>query len=157
VRSRWAAVALGSLLLTACGSGDPAPTTAPTTSPVARTTSADPTSSPTEPLDPAHAVSAPGHFQAPLRTADMLIFRQRPLSASMVRRIRHVAGVTRVERFSLAQVSIDDHAINVAAVDPATYRNYNPGPVAEFQQEWDRVAGGEMALRPSTPSSTTAG
>ena len=56
----------------------------------------------------------------------MLIFRQRPLSDAMVRRIRQVAGVTAVERFSLAQVSIDDHAINVAAVDPATYRNYNP-------------------------------
>jgi hypothetical protein len=66
----------------------------------------------------------------------------------MVRRIRHVDGVTRVERFSLAQVSIDDHAINVAAVDPATFRNYNLGQVAQFQQEWNRIAGGEMALRP---------
>ena len=78
----------------------------------------------------------------------MLIFRQRPLSDAMVRRIRQVDGVTRVERFSLAQVSIDDHAINVAAVDPATYRNYNPDAAAQFQQEWDRIAGGEMALRP---------
>ena len=50
----------------------------------------------------------------------------------------------------LAQVSIDDHAINVAAVDPATYRNYNPDQVAQFQQEWNRIARGEMALRPSS-------
>ena len=57
-------------------------------------------------------------------------------------------GVTRVERFSLAQVSIEDHAINVAAVDPATYRNYNPDAVAQFQPEWNRIAAGEMALRP---------
>ncbi len=78
----------------------------------------------------------------------MLIFRQRPLSDAMVRRIRQVAGVTRVERFSLAQVSIHDHAINVAAVDPASYRNYNPDTAAQFQQEWDRIAGGEMSLRP---------
>ena len=141
----WAAVALGSVLLTACGSGDRAPVTAPSTGPVARTTPAHPT---TSALDPAHVVAAPGRFRAPLQTADMLIFRQRPLSASMVRRIRHVVGVTRVERFSLAQVSIDDHAINVAAVDPSTFRNYNPDREAQFQQEWDRVAGGEMALRP---------
>jgi hypothetical protein len=78
----------------------------------------------------------------------MLIFRQHPLSASMVRRIQHVSGVTRVERFSLAQVSVEDHAINVAAVDPATYRNYNPDAVAQFQEEWDRIAAGEMALSP---------
>jgi hypothetical protein len=77
----------------------------------------------------------------------MLIFRSHPLSAAMVRRIRQVPGVTRVERFSLAQVSIEDHAIRVAAVDPATYRNYNRDQVAQFQQAWDRVAGGEMALR----------
>jgi hypothetical protein len=66
----------------------------------------------------------------------------------MVRRIRHIDGVTATERFSLAQVSIEDHAINVAAVDPATYRNFNPAAVAEFQPEWNRVAGGELALRP---------
>jgi hypothetical protein len=73
----------------------------------------------------------------------------------MVQRIRHVKGITRVERFSLAQVSIEDHAINVAAVDPATYRNFNTQPVgvdrtvAQFQPEWNRIAGGEMALRPA--------
>ena len=78
----------------------------------------------------------------------MLIFRQRPLSKAMVRRISNVDGVTRVERFSLAQVSIDDHAINVAAVDPSTYHNYNPDEVALFQPEWNRIAAGEMALRP---------
>jgi hypothetical protein len=99
-------------------------------------------------LDPAHAVRRPGPFQAPLQTADMLIFRQYPLSDAMVRRISHVSGVTRVVRFSLAQVSVEDHAINVAAVDPATYRNYNPDAVAQFQEEWDRVAAGEMALSP---------
>ena len=71
----------------------------------------------------------------------------------MVRHIRHLAGVTDVEQFSWAQVSIQDHAINVAAVDPATYRNFNTQAVgqfqtaAQFQAEWNRVADGEMALR----------
>ncbi|MBO0847119.1 MAG: M15 family metallopeptidase [Nocardioides sp.] len=112
-------------------------------------------SSSSAPVDPAHAVDPPGPFHAPLHTADILVFRQYPLSSGMVRQIRHVPGVTRVEQFSLAQVSIQDHAINVAAVDPATYRNFNTDPiganstVAQFQPEWNRIAGGEMALRPS--------
>jgi D-alanyl-D-alanine carboxypeptidase len=103
-----------------------------------------------------HAVRRPGPFRAPLHTPDILIFRKHPLSDPMVRRIEHLRGVTRVERFSLAQVSIQDHAINVAAVDPATYRNFNTdtistqgssSTVAQYQPEWDRIAGGEMALR----------
>src|SRR3954471_8522517 len=147
-----AAVVVAAMLLTSCGNGSPGPTPGPSTTEAATpsssdpTTSTDPTSTPT--LDPAHAVGDPGPFRAPLHTADMLITRQQPLSDAMVRRIRHVDGVTRVERFSLAQVSIDDHAINVAAVDPASYRNYNPDTAAQFQQEWDRIAGGEMSLRP---------
>ena len=33
-------------------------------------------------------------------------------------------GVRDVEQFSMAQVSIENQALNLAAVDPATYRNY---------------------------------
>jgi hypothetical protein len=147
-----ATVVVAAMLLASCGNGSSEPTagssTTEATTPASSdpTTPTDPTSTPT--LDPAHAVGDPGPFRAPLHTADMLITRQQPLSDAMVRRIRHVDGVTRVERFSLAQVSIDDHAINVAAVDPASYRNYNPDAAAQFQQEWDRIAGGEMSLRP---------
>ena len=147
-----AAVVAAALLLTSCGNGSSEPTAGASATQATTPTSPDPTT-PTDPtstptLDPTHAVGEPGPFRAPLHTADMLIFRQQPLSDAMVRRIRQVDGVTRVERFSLAQVSIDDHAINVAAVDPATYRNYNPDAAAQFQQEWDRIAGGEMSLRP---------
>jgi len=144
---------LPALLLAACGDGSSSATTTSPTTPAART-SAPPTDDPTDPTEPTssaalseHAVDPPGPFQAPLHTSDMLIFRQHPLSDGMVRRIRNVPGVTKVEQFSLAQVSIEDHAINVAAVDPASYRNFNPGAAAQFQPEWNRVAGGEMALR----------
>src|SRR4051794_36533979 len=141
------------LVLSACGDGSSSASATPTsgtTSSVDPTDptsvpSADPSSSSGDPTD--HAVDRPGPFRAPLYTADMLIFRQQPLSDRMVRRIRQVPGVTKVEQFSLAQVSIEDHAINVAAVDPATYRNFNPDAVALFQPEWNRIAAGEMALR----------
>ncbi len=134
------------LALSACGEGSSAGTaTAPTSSAVGQPSPTSAASSAT--ADPGHAVDPPGPFRAPLHSADMLIFRQQPLSDRMVRRIRHVRGVTQVEQFSLAQVSIQDHAINVAAVDPSTYRNFNTDPVAQFQPEWNRIAGGEMALR----------
>ena len=147
-----AATTVAALLLASCGTGSSDPVADSSTGPVAATSDPTDPASPTDPtssavIDPAHAVAKPGPFRAPLHTADMLIFRQRPLSDAMVRRIRHIAGVTEVERFSLAQVSIDDHAINVAAVDAATYRNYNP-EVAQRQQEWNRIAGGEMSIRP---------
>lgn len=144
-----AACVLLALLLAACGDRSASSSADPTSSPTGGTgpssvPTVDPTSSgPT--VD--HTVARPGPFRAPLHTPDMLIFRQHPLSARMVNRIRHVQGVTRVERFSLAQVSIQDHAINVAAVNPATYRNFNPDAVAQFQPEWNRIAAGEMALR----------
>jgi hypothetical protein len=144
VSARLSAAVVAAMLLGACGSGSSSTTSSQ--GPSGSTSSAgDPT---TGTADPAHTVPAPGPFRAPLLTADMLIFRSHPLSDSMVRRIRHTPGVTRVVRFSLAQVSVEDHAINVAAVDPTTYRNYNTLQVAQFQEEWDRVAGGEMALSP---------
>jgi hypothetical protein len=145
------------LLLAACGDGSSSVATDPPTTSGAASSSR-PSLNPTEPSDPTdppsspasdaeHAVDPPGPFQPPLHTSDMLIFRQHPLSDRMVRRIRHVPGVTQVEQFSLAQVSVQDHAINVAAVDPATYRSFNPDAAAQFQPEWRRVAGGELALR----------
>ena len=52
-----------------------------------------------------------------------------------------------VEPFSMVQVVIENEAINVAAVDPATYRNYTELAVADSQAIWDRIAGGELGLR----------
>jgi len=151
---RTGAVCAALLVFTACGTGgsgpgsDAVPPTTPATGSGPSSTPADPSSGTTAPADPRHAVASPGPFRPPLRTADILVFRQHSLSDAMVRRIRDLAGVTRVERFSLAQVSVQDHAIDVAAVDPATYRDFNPAREAQFQEEWDRIAGGEMALSP---------
>jgi hypothetical protein len=48
----------------------------------------------------------------------------------------------------MVQVVIENQAINVAAVNPATYRNYTELAVADSQAIWDRIAGGELGLRP---------
>ena len=134
------------LVLSACGDDTSSRAVPPPSVATSPANATDPTTDPT--TDPAgHAVAEPGPFRAPLHTADILVLRQHTLTRSMVRRIRNLPGVTQVEQFSWAQVSVEDHAINVAAVDPATYRNFNPDAVAQFQPEWNRVAGGEVALR----------
>ena len=147
----------------ACGAGDSSGTAARTPGPSGASSAADPTPSAHDEPRPTRPTRwrrrAPSG--RPCRAPDMLIFRQQPLSAAMVRRIRHVAGVTRVERFSLAQVSIQDHAINVAAVDPATYRNYNPDRASRSSSRsgtaspaarWRSARGSASRCRPTATS-----
>jgi hypothetical protein len=147
-----AAAALATaLLLGACGASSSSSPTNASVAPGPSGTTVHPSS--TSQVTGEHVDDRPGPFRAPLHTADVLILRQQTISPSMVRHIRQLRGVTQVEQFSWAQVSIQDHAINVAAVDPATYRNFNTqavgqgSTVAQFQPEWNRVADGEMALR----------
>ena len=41
---------------------------------------------------------------------------------------------------------MQNQVVNVAAVDPATYRRFTPVSSAQSQVTWDRVAGGELAI-----------
>ena len=52
------------------------------------------------------------------------MFSKVTLTDDIIERIRKVKGVRSVEPLSMAQVSIENRVINLAAVDPATYRNY---------------------------------
>ena len=87
-----------------------------------------------------------GPRQGPLRNADILVFSTETLTDDMVEEIRKVKGVRSVEQLSMAQVSIENRAINIAAVDPATYRNYTKIGSADLQEQWERVAAGQLAL-----------
>ena len=129
--------------MAACGDDDsdagppePRPTPTPTASQASESTPA---------ADPTDGV---GPRRGALRYADILVFSKDTLTDDMVDRIRGLDGVRSVERLSMAQVSIENRAINLAAVDPATYRNYTPAESAELQEEWDRVAAGQLALVP---------
>jgi hypothetical protein len=44
-------------------------------------------------------------------------------------------------------VTIENRALTVAAVDGATYRRFTPRESAQSQAVWDRLAGGELAVR----------
>jgi hypothetical protein len=97
--------------------------------------------------DPEHAVDPPGPRKGVVGIADVLVYNTHTLSPETVRAIKDLDGVTRVETLSLAQVVIENKSFTVAAVDPGTYRNFTPYASAETQAVWDRVAGGEVAVR----------
>jgi hypothetical protein len=95
--------------------------------------------------DPEHAVDPPGERDGRLWSADILVQWDRPLKDRLVRRIERLKGVAHTERIGLGQVSLENRVLTVAAVDPGAYRHFTQAEVADFQEAWERVAGGEMA------------
>ena len=138
------AVMLMLACLTACGDQTaPPPDAAPTGS---GTPSADaPTESPS--LDTDHVMEPIGPRSGEVANPDILITSSESLSDETIDAIKGLEGVRGVEPFSMVQVVIENEAINVAAVNPATYRNYTELAVADSQPVWDRIAGGELGLR----------
>ena len=140
-----AVVAALTLLLGACSEGD-APT-APDPSPASETPKATPSKTPTVPVaDPAHAVDPPGERDGRLWSADILVQWDQPLDDDLVKKIEKLKGVAHTERIGLGQVSLENRVLTVASVDPGDYRHFTQADVADFQEAWERVAGGEMAI-----------
>ncbi len=100
-------------------------------------------------VDPEHAVDPPGRRRGALTYADMLVYNPDSLTDDEVAAIRKLTGVTNVNSLAMANVSIENKVINVAAVDPSTYRNFTLAASADTQEVWDRVAGGELAIDPT--------
>ena len=155
-RSRWLAV---TTLLLAAGCTDGAPSTSPTSS---ASPSASPTSLPkvgkpgqsateaaSEPAavaDAGHAVDPPGPRRGALVLADLMIKGQTALTPEVIERISALSTVKRSLVLSLGNVGIENRVINIGAVDPSAYRNFTIRESAELQEQWDRVAGGELAI-----------
>jgi hypothetical protein len=120
-------------------SADPEPSSSAT--PGASGTTTAPT------IEESHSVPPPGPRQpGVLAPADILVTRAETIDKDTVKAIEHVKGVTSVTVISLSEATIENQALTVAAVDPATYRTFVP-KAADFQEAWDRVAGGELALK----------
>jgi len=103
----------------------------------------------TQPAAPDLAVDPPGPMTGAVQPADVLIFNQKPLSDSLIKRIKGLSNVAAVETFGLGNVVIENRALNVAAVDPGTFRRFTPTETAQLQEAWDRVAGGELSITPA--------
>jgi hypothetical protein len=164
----WLAVA-ALLLASACGDGGPDATA---TDPGSPSTAPDPSASPSassSPLkgrkpgqsasevasapapvaDQEHAVDPPGPRQGALVLADLMIKDQDALDPEVIERINALGSVKRSLVLSLGNVGIENTVINIGAVDPSAYRNFTVIESAELQEQWDRVAGGELSLDPT--------
>ena len=102
--------------------------------------------------DPAvdgHVVPAPGPRGPGLvAPADFLVQLPGSADADLVEAVKGVKGVTDVTVMSMAQPVIENKAMTVAAVDPATYRAFVVGALGpDADQAWARVAGGEIAVK----------
>ncbi len=96
--------------------------------------------------DPAHAVDPPGERDGRLWSADILVQWDKTIDDELLERIEALEGVAHTERIGLGQVSLENRVLTVASVDPGRYRNFTQAQVADFQEAWDRVAGGELAI-----------
>lgn len=147
-----AATAAVVLLLGACSEPDPAPasgaaSSAPADDPAPTSSTTPSTASATVPVaDPAHAVDPPGKRDGRLWSADILVQWDEPIDDALLDEIGDLRQVAHTERIGLGQVSLENRVLTVAAVDPGDYRHFTQAEVADFQEAWDRVAGGELAI-----------
>jgi len=94
------------------------------------------------------AMPRPGVYKPSFSSPDILVQSADPLVGAAVKRAARLKGVFDTEQFSMATFYREEEAITYAAVDPATFRNFTPGPTAALTELWNRLADGEIALRP---------
>jgi hypothetical protein len=149
-RARLALVSAVAVLGAACTS--PAEESTDDTSNAASSTSttgADPTPSATYAR---YEVDPPGPLDSPQYGDDMLLVSAETIPDEVVDSITEIRidgdkAVNAVEQFSLGSFSLENRSYRIAAVDPAGYRRFTPGQSgAVFQDAWDRVAAGEVAV-----------
>ncbi|NYG54256.1 M15 family metallopeptidase [Nocardioides perillae] len=138
----------GSPTAAASPGGSSAPTGSASAGAAPGSTPGEPSGSPVAVADPEHAVPDPGPLRDPLLPADLLVYAQEPLSDEVVDRVEALPGVEAVERLSIGQVAVEDQVLDVAVVDPASYRRFTPVNSAQLTDIWTRVAGGELAILP---------
>jgi hypothetical protein len=146
--SCWLAAGL-LLLAPACGGDAPAvpePSTSTSSAPSSSPAPTDSSGGAAPVADPAHAVDPPGPRKGALVLADLMIKSETALDPDVIERINALRTVKRSLVLSLGNVGIENRVINIGAVDPSTYRNFTVRESAELQEQWDRVAGGEVAL-----------
>lgn len=103
-------------------------------------------------LDPGHAVSAPGEFDGTQYGDDLLLVSQETipeadLAKLLAVKVKKNKGVAAHTVLSYGNFSADGRFYNIAAVDGASYRGFTGSDSAAFQEQWDRIAGGEVAVK----------
>lgn len=106
---------------------------------------------PTDAVDPGRSVAAPGPFDGVQYGDDLMIVSDETIPDDVLAKITGITvkkkkGVAAYQQLSYGQFSVDGKFYNIAAVDPAEYRRFTGGKSARFQDQWDRIAGGEVAV-----------
>jgi hypothetical protein len=101
-------------------------------------------------LGNAPTMAPPGPLDEAQWGDDLLVVSTEPLPKDLVARIRAIEvggepGIAAMEQLSLGQVASEGRVLDVAAVDPGGFRRF-AGADAGFQELWDRVADGEIAV-----------
>ncbi len=105
----------------------------------------------TDAADPSHAVAPPGKFDGTQYGDDLLLVSNKTIPADVLKQITGVkvkgkVGVAAHTQLSVGQFSVENKLFNIAAVDPAEYRRFSGPNSAKFQEQWDRIAGGEVSV-----------
>ena len=142
-----ATVVAGALLCAACGGGDPDDPVDPTNAAASTTTSRG-----TDPSTPAvrPTVETPGPYDGVQYGDDLLITSADTLPDDLIARIEAIEvngkkAVPATAQFSYGQIAEENKVLDIAAVDADTFRPFTQND-ALFQDEWDRMANGEVAV-----------
>jgi hypothetical protein len=118
---------------------------APATGPAPATAAAAPAYA-----DPAtFAVPAPTPFRGRTASPDLLVYSSTSLPDRLRARLADVPGVGAATTLSVGQLALGGRTVHVAAADPARLRRFTAPTVAQADDVWARVAGGEVAVDPA--------
>src|SRR4051794_28355813 len=86
---------------------------------------------------------------APLRhlvQPDLQVTTAHPLSATTIRKLRHVEHARDAVAFDAGTVRVNGHRVHAVAADLSTLRGFTPPPTAASDQLWQNLASGDIAV-----------
>ncbi len=148
-QARLAVICAVAVLGAACSAPADAPGT--DTSNAASQTSTTPATDEPTVTYAVHKVDPPGPREGALYGDDMLLVSTETIPDDLVEQILaiRIAGqraVWAAEPLSIGQFSAENKSYRIAAGDVAGYRSFTERRSADFQSQWDRVAGGEISV-----------
>lgn len=98
-----------------------------------------------------NTVPEPGPFSGRLFGDDLLVVADKTIDPAAMKKlvgvtVRGKRGVAAYQPFSYGQAPLENKLYNIAAVDPGKFRAFTGGNSAAFQEQWDRIADGEIAV-----------
>jgi len=107
----------------------------------------DPGNATFKPVSKDVVMKSPGPLKGAMLSSDVLVYSQNSLDKSTIAKIKAIKGVDAVEPMSMGSFFVAERQVTYAAVHPDTFRRFASPGTAATQAVWDRVAGGEIAVR----------